>query len=169
MSQHSEAHRLNTYPELTAKIVRQCGDNLWGSCIQYSVAESRREVDNGDTVAGYWEWVVSQAESDGTSLDVLTGDTSSLELLENVAGARCWSAEEVRHAKDNLGVFYGPETIVALENGRQLRTPPFPQLCSYVRVVDAGFELAFWAMEEFKDDPASVLGALIGSARASRP
>ena len=64
--------------ELTEKIVRQCGDNLWGSCIQYSVAEWRREVDNGDTVAGYWEWVVSQAESDGTSLDVLTGDASSL-------------------------------------------------------------------------------------------
>ncbi len=64
--------------ELTEKIVRQCVDNLWGSCAQYPVAKWKQEVENGDTVLGYWEWVVSQAESDGTSLDVLTGDASSL-------------------------------------------------------------------------------------------
>ena len=34
-----------------------------------------------------------------------------------------------------------------------------------VRVVDAGFELAFWEMDEFKDDPACVLGALVGAAK----
>ncbi len=164
---HSNANRMNSYPEPIAKIIWQCGDNLWNSCAQYPRTEWQHEVENGDTVLGYWEWVASQAESDGTSLETLTGDTSSLDLLDQIAAARSWSAEEVRHAKDNLGVFYGPEAIVALENGRQIRTPPFPGLCSYVRVVDAGFELAFWEMDEFKDNPGGVLGALISAAKGS--
>ena len=152
--------------ELTEKIVRQCGDNLWGSCAQYPVAEWKHEIENGDTVLGYWEWVVSEAESNGTNLDVLTG-VLSFDLLERVAAPRGWTAEEVRHAKYSLSDGYGPECIVPLENGRQLRTPPFPDPCSYVRVVDAGFELAYWEMDEFKDDPGGVLGALIGAAKGA--
>ena len=55
--------------------------------------------------------------------------------------------------------------ILALENGREIRTPPFPGLCSYVRVVQFGYELAFWTADEFTDDAAGVLGALIGAAK----
>lgn len=59
--------------DLSAKLVRQCGDNLWGSCAQYPIADWKQEVEDGSTVLGYWEWVIAQAESDGTDLEHLYG------------------------------------------------------------------------------------------------
>ena len=158
---------MHTRPHpLVAHIVHQCGGDYWGECIQYPKATWLQEIANGDSLLGYWEWVLAQAESDAVCLDMLTGHVSAKEL-ERLAQERGWSAEETRHALDNLGVSYGPECIVPLKNGRQLRTPPFPGLCSYIRVLDGGFELAFWEIDEFGEDPANVLGALIGAAKGS--
>ena len=150
---------------LTAKLVRQCGDNLWGSCAQFPVSDWKHEVEAGDTVLGYWEWVISQAEAEGLDLQDLTPEGGKLSVLEQVAEACGWTAEGTGHARDNHDVSYGPECVLALENGREIRTPPFPGLCSYVRVVQFGYELAFWTADEFTDDAAGVLGALIGAAK----
>lgn len=51
----------------------QCGDDFWAECSQFPRANWRREVENGDTVAGYWDWIVSEAEAKEIDLNTLTG------------------------------------------------------------------------------------------------
>lgn len=46
---------------------------LWGECAQYPKVDWLTEVENGDTVLGYWEWVMSQAGCDGIDPATLTG------------------------------------------------------------------------------------------------
>lgn len=72
---------------------------------------------------------------------------------------------EARHALLNLDNDYGSECCVPLANGRELRSPAFPEECSYVRVVKDGLELAYWTDDEFRDQAAEVMGALVGSMR----
>ena len=151
--------------DIASLIIQQCGGNRWGSCAQYPISDWKTEVENGDSVQGYWQWVASQAESDGIPVEMLHGDINDLDALERTASVRRWTEEEVRHAKENPSSGYGPECVVHLENGRQLRTPAYPALCSYIRVMDCGYELAFWDCDEFGSDPACVLGALMGAAK----
>lgn len=40
----------------------QCGDDFWADCEQFPRADWVYQVQNGDTVAGYWDWVVGEAE-----------------------------------------------------------------------------------------------------------
>lgn len=58
-------------------VMKQCGDDRWGECDQYPRSNWEYEVDNGDTVAGYWDWVVSQAGGDEVDLETLTGVVGS--------------------------------------------------------------------------------------------
>lgn len=61
---------------------------------------------------------------------------------------------------------YGPEGDIALPTGQHLRFPSYEAetLPSYVRIVDEdGEELVYWHVEEFAEDPALVLGALLGA------
>lgn len=155
--------------DLTARIVRQCGDNLWGSCEQYPTSDWKHEVEDGATVLGYWEWVISMAEADGTDLDHLYGTEGKLAALERFAKMLDWTDEEVRHARESLENEYGNECIVPLVNGRQLCTPNFPEIAGYVRVVHHGFELAYWTSDEWRDDPEGVIGAFIGAAKGVAP
>ncbi len=63
---------------------------------------------------------------------------------------------------------YGEECVVLLANGGQLRCPPFPSECDYVRVIDGeGVESGYWNVDELKESPAEVLGAILGAANAS--
>lgn len=48
----------------------------WAECEQYPVEDWRLQIENGDTRAGYWDWVVSSAESDEVSLESLTAMTA---------------------------------------------------------------------------------------------
>jgi hypothetical protein len=75
---------------------------------------------------------------------------------------------EVTHALMNLGTEYGEECVLSTrEAGRELRCPAFPLECSYVRVVIDGLELAYWVEDEWRDDPAVVMGAIFGAARGA--
>ena len=150
---------------LTAKLVRQCGDNLWGSCAQFPVSDWKHEVESGDTVLGYWEWVISQAEANGTDLEHLYGSDNKLAALERISTMFGWTDEEARHARENIDNKYGNECVIPLVNGRALCTPAFPEISGYVRVVHHGFELAYWTSEEWRDDPEGVIGAFIGAAK----
>ena len=65
---------------------------------------------------------------------------------------------------------YGPEAIVInKENGNQLRTQPYPAEVDYVRVCNSeGEEIAYWTMDEVIEDPADVLGAMMGALIGGR-
>ncbi len=68
---------LHGKPITAAEQVRiQCGDNFWNECAQFPRADWQKEVENGDTVAGYWDWIVSEAEARDVDLNTLTGKSS---------------------------------------------------------------------------------------------
>jgi hypothetical protein len=68
-------------------------------------------------------------------------------------------AENVVHNTD-----YGDEHVLRLNNGNEIRVPPYPTPCDYVRVVRAGREVAYWSVDEWKEQPAEVMGAIMGAA-----
>lgn len=52
-------------------LIELCGGDTWGRCGDYPRTDWENEVANGDTVLGYWEWVIHQAEGDDVSLEAL--------------------------------------------------------------------------------------------------
>ncbi len=76
---------------------------------------------------------------------------------------------EADHAIANIESFGCDEdecVIQVAASNRQIRTPAHPAECNYVRVVAGGFEIARWVDDEWRDDPAVVMGALMGAAAA---
>ena len=45
-----------------AAMVVECGGDLWGTHPQYPRTDWRYEVENGDTMLGYWEWVMCKLD-----------------------------------------------------------------------------------------------------------
>ena len=83
------------------------------SCAQFPVSDWKQEVEAGDTILGYWEWVIAQAEANGVDLDLLYGGAGKLAALERFAEMFDWSEEEARHARENINNTYGDECVVA--------------------------------------------------------
>jgi hypothetical protein len=76
------------------------------------------------------------------------------------------SPEEVKHALGALDNCYGEESVVdVLGSFRQMCAPAYPAACDYVRVVVDGYEVAYWVEDEWQEDPACVMGALMGAAK----
>lgn len=62
---------------------------------------------------------------------------------------------------------YPNETIIPLDHGGALRCPAFPDDCDYVRVTDsAGVEIGYWNVEEWTEEPALVMGAILGATKS---
>lgn len=74
-----------------------------------------------------------------------------------------WDTIELRHALGSIGAVYGPECVVKLRNGKELRTPAYPEECDYVRFVQDGYELVYWSQTEWQEQPAEVMGAIVGA------
>jgi hypothetical protein len=86
------------------------------------------------------------------------------ELLD-LGQALGWSDAELRHAMESgCEEDDGTECLLRLDSGRELRCPAFPAPCGYVRVVQQGYELAYWDSNEWRTDPEEVMGALMGCA-----
>lgn len=103
---------------------------------------------------------------------VLPVDSPALEAA--LAAQYELSREEARHAVSwlkSLGgnpPFYGAESIMNVFGAhRQIHTPASPEQCSYVRITVAGLEIAYWTADEWHDDPAVVMGAIIGTAKGA--
>ena len=94
-------------------------------------------------------------------LPEIVGVPLSLEVLSMCHG---WSEVETQHARDNRDAMYDNETVIRLANGREIRSPAAPEPASYVRIVQAGHELAYWVSDEWKEDPECVMGAILGCA-----
>ena len=75
-----------------------------------------------------------------------------------------WIQMERIHARDAVDIDYGDECIIPLANGREIRCSAYPQPCTYVRIVQAGYELMYWDADEWGDTPEEVMGAVLGLA-----
>lgn len=76
---------------------------------------------------------------------------------------------EAEHLMANLGTSYPAETSLPIAGSmRKICCPAYPAECSYVRVVVDGFEIAYWTEDDWRDDPACVMGAFLGAANGSR-
>ena len=55
------------------------------------------------------------------------------------------------------------ECVVEVTRRLSLVCPAHPEPCSYLRlVVDGETELVMWSWEEWRDDPQTVIGAVMG-------
>ena len=88
--------------------------------------------------------------------------------LDALATQHGWSASELLHAKATAACAnsWGSECVVVTQNGRELRSPPYPEPCSYVRVVQNGFQLGYWNSDEWREEPEDVIGAVVGALNA---
>lgn len=87
-----------------------------------------------------------------------------VQKVEALAEEKGWNEVELQHALENLENDYGDECVIKLKNGREVRTPAYPDECSYVRITQEGYELAYWVSDEWADDPENVMGAIMGCA-----
>lgn len=114
------------------------------------------------------QWIGEQSPR-VTSLRMEKVDAETMKgmRIEEIGARLGWGEFELVHAKDaqvSNGEFE-PECVLLLHSGREIRTPAYPEPCSYVRVVQNGFELAYWNIEEIREDPEQVVGAIIGAAK----
>lgn len=115
---------------------------------------------------GYVQFEGAYTPDEDDDNPVVTFDASHPGLAELLAKQYGISVLEAEHALDNVDNDYGQECVVkAFGNNRELRSPAYPDACSYVRVVLQGtdLELAYWTEEEWASDPAVVMGAVIGA------
>lgn len=72
---------------------------------------------------------------------------------------------ELVHLMANLDNTYGEEHVLAIAGtAREVRSPAFPEPCSYVRVTVGGLEVAYWTFDEWAQDPQVVMGAILGAS-----
>lgn len=78
------------------------------------------------------------------------------------------SEVEKTHALGSAGNEYGEECVVRTVSGFSLAVPPYPQEVDYIRIVNPrGEETAYWSIDEVQENPADVLGALVGALHPS--
>lgn len=124
----------------------------------------------GDVVAfsAYAEMLVTE-DDDGEvpECEVLTVDDPHLRAA--LMAQYGLNDIEVDHALASIELKdqYDDECVIQVSGShREIRSPAYPAECNYVRVVAGGFEIARWVDDEWRDDPAVVMGALIGAAAA---
>lgn len=105
---------------------------------------------------GYADWNVYSAT---LSDEGITENLSDFERAHAHDAAECdLRAEETGQRG------YGPECVVQVHTGFYLVAPAYPQELDYLRVCDPlGREIAYWNVDEVVEDPADVLGALVGA------
>lgn len=67
-----------------ARLIASCtGGDLWAGCAQYPRSDWREEVESGDSMLGYWEWVFCRADEDGIPVENLRQE-GSVDLVEEI-------------------------------------------------------------------------------------
>jgi len=70
-----------------------------------------------------------------------------------------------QHAISSIDNQYGQEAALAIAGTlNEIRTPAFPEQASYVRILRAGYEVAYWVSDEWQEEPQEVMGAILGAA-----
>jgi hypothetical protein len=118
-----------------------------------------------DAVAGangFADWNAMSASFSEKAVDALLRD-------HELAHAHDSGMADIR-AEDTGEGGYGPEAVVQVHNGFMLKTPAYPAECDYVRVCDPlGRETSYWSSDELRDDPACVMGAIMGALVRGQP
>ena len=74
---------------------------------------------------------------------------------------------EKTHA-ENAPSDYDNECVIISLGGRKLKSPSYPEECSYIRVTDrADHEIAYWTSNEWAEDPEIVMGAILGALKGN--
>lgn len=111
---------------------------------------------------------------------------AALETLATMAGFEDWNAFtasmseeavnallndfELSHYEHTGDEDYGQEVALVAHTGFQLRYSATDEECDYVRVCDPlGRELMYWNQDEWRDDPAVVMGAILGALVRGEP
>lgn len=94
-----------------------------------------------------------------TELDLLRLKGASLDEIASHLG---WSEATKEHARGSIEDVYENEGVIVTHSGRELRFPAYPLPCDYLRIVEYGFELAYWNSDEWRDAPDEVIGAIMG-------
>lgn len=72
----------------------------------------------------------------------------------------------VSHALLSLETDYENECVLDVIGSLcSIHTPAHPAPCSYVRIVCAGLEIAYWTEDEWAESPSDVMGAIMGAAK----
>ena len=104
----------------------------------------------------------SESEDDRTQV-VQVDDPELPSLLSAWLGV---DEPAARHAISGIDNHYGHETVLAIAGTlNEIRTPAFPDPASYVRILRAGYEVAYWVCDEWQEQPEEVMGAIVGAAR----
>ncbi len=111
---------------------------------------------------------------------------AALETLAAMAGFEDWNAFSASMSEDAVNALlndfelshyehtgdedYGQEVALVAHTGFQLRYSATDEECDYVRVCDPlGRELMYWHQDEWRDDPAVVMGAILGALVRGAP
>lgn len=77
---------------------------------------------------------------------------------------------ELAHLQATGDETYGPEVALLAHTGFQLRYDALAPTCDYVRVCDPlGRETMYWHQDEWREDPAGVMGAILGALVRGTP
>lgn len=111
---------------------------------------------------GYADWNAFSKKETPAAID---------NLLRACERKHIWDAQEAdQRAEETDEGGYGPESVLRVHTGFQLRTPAYPEPCSYLRVCDPiGRETAYWNSAEWQEDPEDVLGAVVGALVRGNP
>lgn len=143
-------------------------DNAWAAEID-SVTPSGDRIVIFKCILAEFEWAQSSIEQFQLDIDQFGAkviDPESDEMKAALVAQFGMSPMEVEHALDNLSTVYGDECVLPILGSHcAIHTPAYPAECDYVRVVVGGYEIAYWTAQEWRDDPACVMGAIIGAAK----
>lgn len=89
--------------------------------------------------------------------------------LEKFLRRYCITESELNHIFSSQEDQSGNECIVQVfGSNRKIHTPAYPMDCDYIRVTVEGLEVSYWVSDEIKEEPASVMGAIIGAISGAR-
>ena len=111
---------------------------------------------SGHAVQEYLEYNVDEG---GPIFEVFprSSDDLKLALMQQYR----FSETEAAHAIAALDKNYGKESQVdILGSAMQICSPAYPKPCSYVRILVDGYEIAYWASDEWRNAPEGLLGAI---------
>ncbi|WP_027156617.1 hypothetical protein [Methylobacter luteus] len=96
------------------------------------------------------------------TIDIMTPRATAKRL----ADYHDWTQEELAHAISALDSVYGSEDAVKLANGREIRW--LSAACTYVRVVQSGFELACWSSADWRFASEKTMAAILACSAGGK-